>query len=226
MCAFVDIGMVRNEARSLLYDWYTELKDERGGECGMDVFYPVDLRGIIKEVLGWTLEEVESLGYSADLRDERHGVCDHEGQTIYVATKPLREGRKGQYRYSLAHEIGHARMHAGCMPRVRSGRGGKPTQRLPNPRREREAEVFAAEVLMPEKAVREHFERVFQRRRAASNSRQIREVVPEKTVEDSTELIGFYASKHRGKSDKSLAEYFDVSPTAMGYRIFELGLIF
>jgi len=101
-------------------------------------------------------------------------------------------------RFTIAHELGHLCLHPGQPLRVdRSarvnlratgddGRGGE----------EREANWFAAELLMPEQMVREVAAHMAQRRQLSDDS-----------------LVG------------ALADSFQVSRVAMGYRLFNLGLV-
>lgn len=101
-------------------------------------------------------------------------------------------------RFTIAHELGHLQLHAGIplfvdrSIRVNSrlagvhGRGGE----------EREANWFAAELLMPEDLVREHAASI-------AGSRQLSD----------DGLV------------KALADAFEVSRVAMGYRLFNLGLV-
>ena len=101
-------------------------------------------------------------------------------------------------RFTIAHELGHLRLHEGTPLFVdrsirvnsrlagESGRGGE----------EREANWFAAELLMPEAMIRE---------------------------------VANQMASHRQLSDdglvRTLADTFQVSRPAMGYRLFNLGLV-
>jgi Zn-dependent peptidase ImmA (M78 family) len=101
-------------------------------------------------------------------------------------------------RFTLAHEIGHWRLHPGRLITfdrpIRINRRDNVSS-MATDREEIEANAFAANLLMPETAVRE----------------MLRAVPPEK----------------RHDSDLStewLAKQFDVSQAAMGFRLINLGL--
>jgi Zn-dependent peptidase ImmA (M78 family) len=119
-----------------------------------------------------------------------------EGATIVIGVNaddsPVRQ------RFTIAHELGHLQMHSGTplfvdrSIRVNSrltgeaGRGGE----------ERQANWFAAELLMPETMVRD----------TAASFAKSRQLSDDGLV-------------------KALAAAFDVSRIAMGYRLFNLGLV-
>lgn len=121
---------------------------------------------------------------------------DDGGQAIIgvnSAESPLRQ------RFTIAHEIGHLQLHTGrpvivdklVRVNLRSGQGTFTTQR-----EEREANQFAAELLMPAALVRREADAVA------------------RDLPQSGE--GF---------SKRLAETFEVSPQAMRYRLVNLGLL-
>jgi hypothetical protein len=83
----------------------------------------------------------------------------HEPFTSEAALEPLGDGRaivvngsgdSGRRRFTIAHEIGHFVLHP---ERCRPERGGAVNEA--GRREEREADAFAAELLMPEPLVRE-----------------------------------------------------------------------
>ncbi len=102
-------------------------------------------------------------------------------------------------RFTIAHELGHLRLHTGRQLIVdKLVRVNLRTQAtVPGEEEEREANAFAAELLMPETLVRQHF----------------RAFVGDKELVQERVLV------------RQLAETFDVSAQAMGYRLVNLGLL-
>jgi len=106
---------------------------------------PVPVDSIAADLLGLHVEEAEGLGVSGALLP---GL-----RTIRLDAGEARES-PGRRRFTLAHEIGHWVCHCAgaarqpamlCRPAQVGGEGGDPL--------EREANVFAAELLMPAAAV-------------------------------------------------------------------------
>jgi Zn-dependent peptidase ImmA (M78 family) len=102
---------------------------------------PVPVDSIASDLLGLHVEEVEDLGVS--------GLLLPDARTIRLSAGEARES-PGRRRFTLAHEIGHWVCHCVGAARpapilCRPGQiGGQPGEPL-----EREANVFAAELLMP-----------------------------------------------------------------------------
>ena len=124
---------------------------------------PVPVESIAADLLGLAVHESDELGYS--------GVLIPATKEIWLnAADRARDGRP---RFSLAHELGHWVCH--CV-----GRRPEPIYCRPgdlevevDQQLEREANVFAAELLMPEPAVRDAWvRRMSARSRRASPSRR------------------------------------------------------
>jgi hypothetical protein len=176
---------------------------------------PVPVESIAEDLLGLQIERSWDIDFSGVLLPvERMIILNaHEAPRD---VRPLR-----RYRFTIAHEIGHWICH--CL-------GGVPQPIYcrtvhPNPEeargREREADRFAATLLMPEHAVREAWAPVAAElaplieRLAARGSdtrlqrAELREIVDHK----------------RQRATRRLASALDVSPTAMGWRLVNLGLV-
>jgi hypothetical protein len=136
---------------------------------------PVPVESIAEDLLGLYVEEAEELDCSGLL-------LPAERRVVLRADEP-----PARRRFTLAHEVGH------WVCQVREGHDApvycRAADMTPAADRtlEREANVFAAELLMPEPAVREGFQ--------------------------------------RAASAAELADWFGVSEEAMGWRLFNFGLI-
>jgi hypothetical protein len=146
---------------------------------------PVPVESIAEDLLGLRIEERWDLGDTSGLLlpGERLIVLNATERATGRNDPPLR-----RYRFTIAHELGHWICHAHENPEAaptycRQGDLARDADRT----LEREANVFAAELLMPEQAVRAGWEDL-------------------------------------GTPD-ALASRFDVSPSAMGWRLFSFGLL-
>jgi Zn-dependent peptidase ImmA (M78 family) len=112
---------------------------------------PVPVDSIASDLLGLHVEEVEDLGVS--------GLLLPDARAIWLSAAEARES-PSRRRFTLAHEIGHWVCHCAgaarpapilCRPSPVGSQGGDPL--------EREANVFAADLLMPAAAVATAFGR-------------------------------------------------------------------
>ena len=96
---------------------------------------PIDTAAIARH-LGF-----EVRGFEPNAKTEAiSGAVDHRGKTIYInADEPT-----VRQHFTLAHEIGHVRLHAG-----ETAVDFRDSLMVPRNDREREANLFAAELLMP-----------------------------------------------------------------------------
>ena len=155
---------------------------------------PVPVEAIAENLLGLRVEEVWDLDCSGVLLPrERRIVLNAREKAFGRDTPPLR-----RFRFTIAHEIGHWVCH--CL----EGRAASPAPSYCRPvdlaeatdrALEREANVFATELLMPEPAVR-----------AAWGELVARGLAPADAV-------------------AACARRFDVSPTAMQWRLYAFGLV-
>jgi hypothetical protein len=128
---------------------------------------PVPIEDIADTYVGLLVRDVEDLGSAPGAPELPHGqalsglLLPGMGEIWANAD----EGRQwpARRRFTIAHEIGHWRLHRDAERAVfcRSGTiGPEATQaRTPLPPAEEEANVFAAAVLMPAPLIREHYVR-------------------------------------------------------------------
>jgi Zn-dependent peptidase ImmA (M78 family) len=140
---------------------------------------PVPVEAIAEDLLGLRIEERDELG-------DCSGLLLPAERLIVVNASEAPPTRR--VRFTIAHELGHWICHAA------EGRTAEPVYcrqadlaRDANRALEREANVFAAELLMPEQALRDAW-------------------LDDARVE-------------------TLATRFDVSPTAMHWRLYSFGLV-
>lgn len=231
----------RQSARNVLFQLYEHL-----GHPPFEKFYPVKLADIIKTVLGWNLEEVPSIGQA------KYGDI-FSGESVLgkielgkkLITINVGDTSKEIRNFTLAHEIGHLVLHqasischGGSALRKRSVRRLKFENHDESAlRQEREADVFASELLMPEKAVRKQFHFTFSREAIRSQStfiqklyeRQMGDSIRRRASIDQSSPIAVarYIANYKSDPDMlPLTEFFGVSRDAMSYRLVELELIF
>jgi hypothetical protein len=220
---------VRSRAREILRRLY-DLKVERAGRrlSGED-FFPVDLNSLVRDVLRWKLEEVGNLGFQADCLSPVTGRCEHDSRTIYVAVDTADSER--QKRFTLAHEIAHAVLHAkaaGTNRRVISALPAHSRRQRRHAGPERDANIFAEELVMPEKAVRHEFSARFGSSTLWIGSLQTRAIVEAKPLTSSGEDLmdaALAVATSRQDGGRSLADFFGVTPTAMAIRLLRLRLV-
>ncbi|MDQ3379647.1 MAG: ImmA/IrrE family metallo-endopeptidase [Actinomycetota bacterium] len=142
---------------------------------------PVPIEAIAEDLLGLRVEQEWGMEYSGMLLPaERKIVLNAAEAPRDVA--PLR-----RFRFTIAHEVGHWVCHVVGTARAEPVYcRAKDLEEDADRTLEREANVFAAELLMPEQAVREAWEEM--------------------------DAVDACASR------------FDVSPTAMHWRLFGFGL--
>jgi len=225
---------ISGSARGVLLKLW-QAKKERGS-ASIEGFYPVPLEEIL-QLLGWKLDVVADLGFT-DLQPV-HGECDHDKGEIRIASDVA--ANRGQRNFTLAHEIGHAVLHPrkSCdgLPdeRVLSRRSGQQVRRMSNsaPRRnvrEDEADAFARELLMPRKAVKENFKRIFGHESMPLWASKVKEIVGREKTEAggparlraATRALAKYSSG----DGKPLNEVLGVSVEAMARRFEELSLLY
>ena len=149
------------------------------------VAVPVPVEAIAEDLLGLQVEERWDLGDCSGM------LLPASRQILLNAVEgPRNDPPLRRFRFTIAHEVGHWVCH--CL----EGKTADPPATMCRRRDlqqdtsriiEREANVFAAELLMPEAAVREAWD-------------------------ESGDL-------------ESLALGFDVSPSAMGWRLYSFGLM-
>lgn len=145
-------------AQALLRDF-----EERYDTAGAP---PVPVERVATSLLGLFVDEADDLrtlpGAPAD-QGRLSGMLDAEEMVVWVDRGEARRS-PGRRRFTIAHEIGHLVLHVPVVKEVfydrpadiREVDDGPPGEELPElRRREREANVFARELLMPERLVNE-----------------------------------------------------------------------
>jgi hypothetical protein len=176
---------------------------------------PVPIESIAEDLLGLQIERSWDLEFS--------GVLLPIERTIVLSAReaPRNEPSLRRYRFTIAHEVGHWICH--CLGRVPQPIYCRTVH--PNPDegrgREREADRFAATLLMPEHAVREAWAPV------AAELEPLVHRIGERGSDTRLQKQEFreMVDHKRSRATRNLATSFDVSPTAMGWRLVNLGLV-
>jgi len=221
---------IEAEARALLSEMWVE-RERLWPNSQPSVIQMLD-PGVAAQVLGVRYEEVDTLESPFGFRGSHHrvaGLIDRQESKIVVATSfPVET-----VRFTAAHEIGHWILHKGeVMHRDRPISGPRLSYE-PRDRHEREADHFAACLLMPAKLVRAQFEALFGPApfrfddnaafylNAADPDSLLRAEHDSLDREFALACCTTFAGKHF----YSLAEQFRVSKSAMAIRLKELRLI-
>jgi hypothetical protein len=142
---------------------------------------PVPVESIAEDLLGLRIERSHEIDCSGMLLPAERRIV------LHAAEAPRDEAPLRRYRFTIAHELGHWICHVvgGASPQPTFCRS-KDLSQDADRTLEREANLFGAELLMPEPAVRAAW----------------------------AELVGVAACAAR----------FDVSPSAMHWRLYSFGL--
>lgn len=233
---FIPRERMSEQARDALKRLWAHLSTLRGHNLTAAEFFPVNLDVLVRDILKWSLEQVATLPPADDFC-KVHGRCNFKEKVISLAIDESRT--QGEQNFTLAHEVGHVILHAAkyeylvARDRVRPITG-RPKRKPPI---EEEADSFAADLLMPENAVRERFIATFDKEALWTGSSYVREILSgEKKSAKSTSRYSSLDSHEvevsqtlaafRGQSGQSMAEFFAVSRWAMGRKIRELGLVY
>jgi len=130
---------------------------------------PVPVERLASALLGLFIDEADDLrslpGAPSD-QGRLSGMLDAEEMIVWIDRGEARRS-PGRRRFTIAHEVGHLVLHVPVLHKVfhdrpadiREVEEDAAAARLPeHRRREREANVFARELLMPEPLVREQAE--------------------------------------------------------------------
>jgi Zn-dependent peptidase ImmA (M78 family) len=237
MTPSVSVSSIKKQARDVLSRLYRVYYEETGQYLSPDEFFPVDLGKIISSVMSWEFEGVSDLGpdrYGQRLR----GDCNHDEKRIRISVEGMKPGEKA---FTIAHEIGHALMHKEMYRPSSSSSRKKRIRRVTaltetdyERKMEREADIFATEIVMPEKAVRDYFYRIFGRHSIWVGSAKARQVTSAFRVKSDAAVIASgdaeglapYFAEYRERPSISMREFFGVSRAAMSLRLRELKLIY
>ncbi len=204
-----------------------------------DEIFPLDLRAVVEDGLGVQFDDPEHIPSTTPVPAQSvpvqtAGFIDREGGRIVVAQRFPIDYR----RFTGAHEVGHWLLH----PKLRYHRDRplKGTERLTpkRPPEEYEADIFAAELLMPSKYLRRCFEARF---REAIHISSLDENVavwlsgsgaPNARISDlvshGKRYLALQVARCRcfeSRHFESIADRFGVSATAAAIRLEELQLV-
>jgi len=197
-------------------------------------FYPVDITTILS-MDGWSLRSLH------DLRERSTPISGR----VYIDEKIIfvnSDDPEGRWRFTVAHELGHIVMKHRCKYFIEVDREGTPLRGewrgpraitrpdvvdgpdLETARLERSANAFAAELLMPERAVRRRFKDTFGQDRLWTGSTEAQVILGSlgKPAIEAAELLG--SREYNNLS--SLASYFSVSREAMKFRLMDLQMVY
>lgn len=158
------------------------------------------------------------------------GEIDRNGKTVRVC----RRLKPSVRRFTAAHELGHAMLHQGAVMHRDGAIEGPAGDRPHRSPIEKEADVFAAEFLMPPNIVRERFRTSFGCSERfeltwdsayALNPAKAEELMQEASRGRPLALVLATTGRYGGTVFQPLAIQFGVSGEAMAYRLLELGLV-
>jgi hypothetical protein len=227
-------AVICQRARDLVVKYWRLAQARAGKTLTALEILPIEPRLIATEVLGMTFEEPEEIGsvQSEDsLRIEVAGTMDRRVKKISVARKFSSEIR----RFTGGHEIGHYMLDHGSL-NLRESPVTDAVMRNPlRSAREREADLFAAELLMPRRPMHELFARLVGEvvegslidenrafcltagKMSASDLKHMEPIELAKLVAEA-ESLTFH-------NTRCLADIFGVSPMAMAVRLLNLRLV-
>jgi hypothetical protein len=231
---------VRDAARHLLRDYWRQSNGLRDPPLQPEEFVRRAPELLVTEFLGLTLEKPEEINPEPvvfrpeELKPEIAGLLDRPARRIVIAQKYSLEWR----RFTTAHELAHWILHPGeVLHRDRPMLGGE-RQNPTRPAVEQEADLFAAELLMPARLLQEIFTRCFGgpirgcecddalafRLSSATGkpltARHFAALAPMQRALELTRL-SIYGQRVFTPLDKR----FLVSPTAMAIQLLDLGLV-
>lgn len=213
-------------ARQKLLDLYHKQTELLGRKPNDNEFFPLDVKRLTQLLLPeWKIIEVHDLHHQ-DVSAPIAGRADFASKIIHLDSVSNPRGN-----YTAAHELGHVFLdHGGC--RLRRDFGPRSILRPdelepPTPeekKQEKEANVFAAELLMPERTVQREFRRRFEADRLWTRSTQAQLILRTiySTAGDAAEQLA--VSRYPGDA-LPLTEFFGVSVSAMRIRLLELSLV-
>lgn len=178
------------------------------------------------KALGFNFDLVETLGRVQNGRNsfEVAGIIDRKSKHVQISRQFPSEVR----RFTAAHELGHAIMHAANgLHRDRPINGSTLSGRSST---EIQADKFATYFLMPSKLLKKVFKELFLTEQFLVNEDTAfalgyeYKFLKSLPIRELTKLLA-KAEKYNFKSFKSLAVYFGVSEEAMAIRLEELNLV-
>ena len=187
---------------------------------------------IASQCVGYKYDLLESLGefHSQGSSSEVAGVIDRSAKRISIS----RRLPYNTQRFTAAHELGHALLHEGALMHRDRPIDGSNKMRGPREAMEIEADKFASYFLMPERLLKERFEKVFGVKGVfiltddaafALDSAETEKLIIQCKTSRGLSRVLANAERYNGRDVNSLAVQFGVSGEAMAIRIEELGLV-
>jgi hypothetical protein len=221
---------VKRRATELLRSLWRQRSQIWSTPRTVDQLLPIPTHVIARHLLRITIEEPETIPVHSSSDFQTAGYMDRSERRIVVAQNFRPEWR----RFTMAHEIAHWVLHpAITLHRDRPLSGGERANRG-RPREEQEADLFAAELLMPAKVLKEKFGDAFGLQIDLTDPVTISRL----SIGVGRELNDYeFASNLRYRSMviagarsftnrfAPLASTFGVSPTAMAIQLEDLGLV-
>lgn len=223
---------IANTARRILSELHEFQSEKIGARPSLHEFFPINLRQVIEDLFGWQLEERTMIGFLPS-GHPIIGQTNYDEKTLLI---DIGETSESEQNFTLAHEIGHITLHRtsyACDGFATRAHSSRRNDRLVNPdplrsQLEREAEIFAAELLMPRKSVSNYFKLLFERDRLWADGRVVKDILQDsgtRLKQPSLKAIA-KAVAGTGNGDKTLSEFFGVSLDAMALRLVRLGLVY
>jgi Zn-dependent peptidase ImmA (M78 family)/formiminotetrahydrofolate cyclodeaminase len=183
---------------------------------------------VIRELLGYQFSYASLGSFVADdgKQYKTAGLVDKQNKIVTVS----RDMQEKVQNFTSAHELGHVLLHKGLvLHRDRPIDGTEINKDI----REREADKFATYFLMPAKFVRAYFVELFGTERFMIDENTALKLGEGRANAFRKKLknidgLAFYMARAEHfhiRSFKSLSQIFNVSDSAMAYRLKELGLI-
>ena len=176
---------------------------------------PVPVESIAEDLLGLSIERSWDLEYSGILLPQERTIV------LNAHEAPRNDPPLRRYRFTIAHEVGHWICH--CLGGVPQPIYCRTVHTNPDDGvgREREADRFAATLLMPEQAVREAWAPVADQLKPVLERLSQRSTDTRLQREEMRELV-----RHKqDRATRRIAALLDVSPSAMFWRLVNLGLV-
>lgn len=233
------LDTIRGDVAEIIAMLRSAKRQARGTPVELAELIPIDLR-VLMSLLGLRYEEVEELGGVklgspwAEQDTTVAGAYNFVTRTITAAAgRPLVERR-----FTIAHEIAHSLYDTGILRlRERTARkSGSPTQE--DKSRERMADLFAAELLMPVEAMTDGMTKRFDSPIDGTIPRDdlahFLSVATHQKIDSAflarmpqVRRAGLFAvaDNFRGRSFVPLNRQFEVSAETMAIRLVELGLV-
>jgi Zn-dependent peptidase ImmA (M78 family) len=215
-------------ARDKLLEFYQNRVGTLGRKPKDDEFFPIALDELTQLLLpDWKIKERHDL-YHISVDTPISGKADFDQKIIYLDTANV-----PRQRWTTAHELGHVFLEHGECP-LRLDKDGirsimRPERLEPADgsvaKKEREANIFAVELLMPERTVMREFKKRFAADRLWVKSSQA-QLILSTTYNIAADAAKKLATIRYPSYSSPLVDFFGVSPSTMYIRLLELGLVY